>query len=209
MRTIITPFIVYGLPRSKTYWCSHFLSYGNYKCYHEQSANCRSFDDIKTWFSQDEVGLADTAASAGWQLVEHLRPDIQQLVIRRDVNQCIKSVMALNKEISDLGHEYKEDLVIKKLTYLDRCLDKIEKHGKNVMSVKFEDLNKEDTAKMVFEHCLPYKFDKNWFDKFANLNLIINARAFFRYKMAYRHNYENVKKQAFRELLKLKRDGSL
>ncbi len=56
------PFVVYGLPRSRTYWLAQFLSYGPWAVYHEETKNIRSIEDLKSFLSQDFVGASETAA---------------------------------------------------------------------------------------------------------------------------------------------------
>ena len=80
-----TPFIIYALPRSGTFWLSRYLTWGGYACAHEQARHVRAPADVRSWLAQDHTGTAETAAAPWWRLVQHYRPDVRTLVVRRPV----------------------------------------------------------------------------------------------------------------------------
>lgn len=199
-----TPFIVHGLPRSRTFWLSHFLSFGDYQCRHEQAQHLRSMDDIRSWLSMDWTGSAETAVMPAWRIIRHYRPDIKTLVVRRPVEEVVDSLM--NLDFSGICY-YERDTVIKGMTYLDRYLDQIEDEMPNTLSVRFADLATEETCKRVFEHCLPYTFDPKWWRIFEPMKLVINSRALMRYRFAHRAQIDALKAECWRELRRLARLG--
>ena len=69
------PFVVYALPRSRTFWLSRFLCYAEWNCGHDEIRHARSLDDVRAWFSQSYTGTVETAAAPWWRLIQRLRPD--------------------------------------------------------------------------------------------------------------------------------------
>lgn len=199
-----TPFIVYGLPRSRTFWLSHFLSYGDYHCRHEQAMFMRTIDDVRSWFAQDFTGASESAAAPGWRLIQHYRPDIKTLVVRRCAADVVNSVMAM--PLQGVA-TFERPAVERLMAYLDRMLNQIEAECPNVLSVDFADLATEAGCARAFEHCLPYKHDRAWWDIFAPMKLEVNSRALMRYRFAHRAQINDFKKACWAELRHLRRDG--
>jgi len=177
------PFIVYGLPRSRTYWLSRFLSYGDYQCGHDQIRYARGIDDVKSWLAMDFAGTSETAAAPWWRLVQNYRPDIRSVVIRRPVRDSVESWLSLDMDgVCTLDRPGTEKLFAR----LDHKLDQIEKRVPGVLSVRYDDLNDEATCARVFEHCLPYRHDHEWWALLASQNLQCDMRGMTRYIFANR-----------------------
>ncbi len=183
----MAPFIVYALPRSRTFWLSRYLSYGDWVCGHDEARHARSLDDVKGWFSQPNIGTVETAGAPWWRLVQKYQPDIRTVVVRRAVPDVVSSLS-----------RYGFDPVIMTplMTGLDRKLDQIERRVPNVLSVAFDDLGSERTCARVFEFCLPHQHDPAWFAIMAPLNLQINLAAMVRYARAYQPQFEKLIKVA-------------
>lgn len=177
------PFVIYGLPRSRTYWLSRFLSYGDWECWHEPAQQFRGVDDIRSWLSQDCTGAADTSASSWWRTVQRYRPDARILVVRRPVGEVVDSLMRL-----DMRGVCAFDRVAltRQMTRLDRKLDQIERRVAGVLSVNFSDIENETTCARIFEHCLPYAHDPDWWARNAAFNLQADMPALMRYQSAHR-----------------------
>lgn len=203
--TDTSPFIVFALPRSRTSWLSHFLSIGDFKCYHEQCMYMRSVDDLKAWLAQDNTGAAETGAAPGWRLIKHFRPDIRTLVVRRPVDEVVASLLKI--DLTGVG-AYEETKLRKGMLYLDRCLDQIEQQP-GTLSVKFADLANEETCARVFEHCLPYKHHHDWWAEMAALNLQINTRALLRYRFTHRAQIDAFKAECWSTLRGLREAGQI
>lgn len=184
-------FIIYALPRSRTYWLSRFLTYGDYHCQHEEMRYARSLDDVKSFFSQLFVGTCETAAAPYWRLVETYHPTT--IVIRRNVHDVVRSLRA--KLTFDI------DVMTKIMAHLDAKLDQIEARVPNVMSVKYEDLQKEKTCKMIFEKCLPYQHDKKWWKSLNKTNLQVDLPAMMGYLNAYAPQLQKVAKIAKHQII--------
>ncbi len=180
----MTPFIVYALPRSRTFWLSRFLSYGDWHCGHDEIRHARSMDDVRAWFSQPLTGTVETAGAPWWRLVP---PDVRTVVVRRPVADVVASLAA---------HGFGRDMMWRLMTRLDRKLDQIEARVPGVLSVQFADLSDEAVCARVFEHCLPYRHDAGWFHAMAGLNLQADLPAMVRYFHAFRPQMEKLEKAA-------------
>lgn len=175
------PFIIYALPRSRTYWLSRFLSYDAYECGHEQMRYLRGKEDARSWLAQDDTGTVETAAARWWRLIHHWRPDIRTVVVRRPVAEVVDSLMRL--DMRGVCTFERSALTIA-MNRLDRCLDQIERHVPDAVSVSFKDLESEQTCASLFEHCLPYDHDPEWWQAYAGLNMQISMPAMMRYYFA-------------------------
>ena len=202
----MSPFIVYGLPRSRTNWLSHFLSYGGWKCYHEQAMYFRDVEDIKSWFQQGYTGTAETGAAPGWRLIQHYCPEIKTVVVRRPVEESVEAMLKFNLPGQVL---YERDRLVTVLSYVDRMLDQIEEKVPGVLSVRFADLMFEETCAKVFEHCLPFSFDPKWYGIFKDMNLQIDTYALLRYRNAHRAQIDRFKSVCWSELRRLKAVGAI
>lgn len=163
-------FIVYALPRSRTYWVSKFLTYGDWQCSHDEVVHCRSLDDVKSWFSMENAGSVETAASPFWRLAR----DVPTVVIRRPVDEVIGSMAKLGLQV--------DRRIIQRL---DAKLDQIEQRVPNVLSINFDDLRHEHLCQRLFEFCLPYKHDHDWWQSLSELNLQVDLRHVARYYKAH------------------------
>ncbi len=172
------PFVIFSLPRSRTYWTSRFLSYGDWTCSHEESLHVRGLADVKSWLSQEKVGTVETALSPYWRLMKSIRHDVRVVTIRRPVEEVVESLMATGA-VSDREH------VTRTMRRFDHKLDQVERRVAGVLSIKFDDLAKEHVCAELFEHCLPYNHDGAWWQSLANANLQINLAAMLRYEAAH------------------------
>lgn len=186
-------FLVLGLPRSRTFWLSKFLSYGDYECAHEESRYLRSADDAKTWIKQDFHGSAETAIAPFWRLFHKHNPDLRIVVVRRPVEDVVRSFMALDlRGICDIN----EDLLTKNMRHLDAKLRQIAARAANTVSVDFKDLDNVEVIRRVFEHCVPYRFDPLWWHRLLPINLQCNMRSIARYVLSYKGELDRMGKIA-------------
>lgn len=171
------PFIVLALPRSRTTWLSKFLSYGDWECGHDQIRYMRSLDDVKSWLSLPNTGTCETGATSFWRLLLKYRPDIRVVTIRRPVEEVVESLTKVG--VADSPE------LRRSMARLDSKLDQIEGRLPNVKSVKFSDLATEQTCAEVFEFCLPYRHDHQWWEAFHAMNIQTNFPALMRYVHAH------------------------
>lgn len=169
------PFIVYALPRSRTHWLSRFLSYRDWDCGHEEIRHLRSMDDVKSWLSQPCTGSVETSGASWWRLAQKLRPDIRTVVIRRPLEEVVAS-------LAQFGFD--PNVMTPIMTRLDHKLDQIE-HRVDCLSVTFDELNTEAGCARVFEHCLPWAHDPEWWAALAPINLQVSMSSLIRYVQAF------------------------
>jgi hypothetical protein len=178
------PFLVLGLPRSRTAWLSRFLTYGDHICGHEQLRYMRSLDDVKAWFQQPHIGSAETAAAPFWRLIGKVAPDCKIVVVRRPAHEVFAS-------LTNLGIPFDGDTLGKSLRRLNRKLDQIEARL-DVLTVNYADLATEATCKAVFEHCLPYAFDADHWRSLQGVNIQCDMRAMMRYAVTHAQHLDKL-----------------
>lgn len=166
------PFLIYGLPRSRTFWLSKLLSYRDWHCGHDEIRHMRSLEDVRAWFSQPCTGTVETAAAPFWRLV----PDgVRQVVVRRSVADVVASAV-------QQGFAPEVERLIRRL---DAKLDQIERRVPGVLSVSYDDLATAEGCKRVWSHCLPYPWDSGWWAAIAGLNMQASIAEHVRYAVAY------------------------
>lgn len=176
-------FLVLGLPRSRTFWLSKFLSYGDFECGHEETRYLRTVEDAKIWLTQEFRGSAETSVAPFWRYIQHVNPKLKIVVVRRPVADVVKSLLALNLSGVCTFNEKKLTANMKRL---DAKLQQIERRAANVLAVDYQELHSLETAEAIFEHCLPYPFDPAWWNSLRNVNLQCNMRNLMRYAIDYR-----------------------
>lgn len=172
------PFVIFALPRARTFWLSRFLSHGDYHCGHDEIQHMRSLDDVKAWFTQPFIGTVETAAAPFWRLLMHYQPDVCVVTIRRNRADVLASIMrALPGCDPDGMHTL--------LRAGDVKLDQIEARVPGVLSVRYEDLAQEEGCGRVFQHCLGRPLNHNWWQAWNAINVSGNLLAQVRYARAY------------------------
>ena len=171
------PFLVLGLPRSRTAWLSKFLSYGPWICGHEEIRHLRSLEDVTSWFMQPFIGTAETMGVLWWRLVPELVPGCRIVTVRRPLEEVLESVTRLGIP--------PETGLSEKLRRLDAKLDQVEARLPEVVSVRYQDLAHAETCKRVFEHCLLTPFDLAWWEYWNSIRVQADFRASLRYWYAH------------------------
>lgn len=145
-------------------------------CGHEEARHVRSVEDVRSWLSQPFCGTVETAAAPFWRLPGQIRPDVRVLTVRRAVEDVVESLIRT-------GIAFNRSVLERKMRHLDRKLDQIEKNG--ALRVDFDDLNTEAVCAKIFEHCLPYRHDPEWWSDMTARNLQISLPALARYEQAH------------------------
>ncbi len=180
-----TPFIVYSVPRARSYWLSNFLSFSGWTCGHDEIRHARGLADVRSWLDMPFTGTVETAGAPWWRLVQAMRPDIKTVVVRRPVAEVVASLLRT-------GVTFDEPQLLRQMHRLDAKLDQIEARVPGVVSVSFADLATEAGCARVFEHCLGIPFDPAWYACAAPLNLQISLPATMRYYTAHRTQLEHM-----------------
>lgn len=170
------PFVIFGLPRSRTFWLSRFLTYGDWTCGHDELRHARSMEDVDAWLSQPCSGTVETIGAPWWRLLRHRRPDARIAVVRRPVGAVVDSLAGLG---------FDPAVMRPAMERLDHKLDQIERRVPGVLSVSWDQLSTEAGCAAIFEHCLPCPFDPAWWRDMAGQNLQIDMRAHRRYVDAH------------------------
>lgn len=189
----MSPFVILALPRSRTAWLSAFLSYRDWQCGHDELRHCRSLEDVSCWLGQPCTGTVETLAAPFWRLLPRLRPDVRIVVVRRPVAEVVASLMRL-------GIGFDEQMLRAQMGRLDRKLDQIERRLP-VYSVAYDDLSSEATCAALFEHCLPYPHDHDWWAHCAARNVQINMPLLIRYMHAHREQMGKLAQMAQQRIL--------
>lgn len=184
-------FVVFSLPRSRSFWLSCFLNYGDWTCGHDEIRHVRSLQDVTAWLGMSNTGTIETAAAPFWRL---LPSQTRVCVIRRPVADVVASMLRT-------GVEYDEGGLWREMRKLDAKLDQIASRVPNALSLDYADLVTEDGCARVFEHCLPYAHDRNWFAAASPLNMQVNVPAMVRYFHAHQAQLANAARQAKQAML--------
>ena len=176
------PFVVLALPRSRTRWLAEFLSYGPWRCTHEEARHFRSMEDTTSWISQPFSGSAETAVVPFWRLIPN---SVRVVVVRRsqsEVEASLRRVMTvIPPNLSSI------------LTRLDAKLDQVTKRRPGVLNVAYHDLATLAGATKVFEHALQLPFDLEWWNVLRDVNIQEPFIAFERYAAAYAKQLEKMR----------------
>lgn len=199
------PFIVYALPRSRTAWLAEFLSYKDWQCGHEQAIFLRSVDDIKRLFALPKTGVVETAAAQAWRIIHHHVPNIKAVVVRRPIDDVMRSMVNIDLQ----GEAYYDVPRLRKvMEYGNRMLDEISKQP-DVLTVDFDDLSTMQGCKVIFEHCLPYEFDRGWWEFMVDQNIQVDVLSVIRLYHENRPQIEGFKKHLWREMRHLAQTGHI
>ena len=192
---MMKPFIVIGLPRSRTAWLSRFLTYGDVICGHEELRHCRSMADAKTWFAQGFTGSAETAAAPFWRIFDKIAPGMNIVLVRRPVDKVVSSLLAIP------GVAFDENKLRFEMHKLDRKLGQVALRAPNVLSVSFDALGDETVCRAIWDHCLPYEWNQAHWDFWAPINVQCDFRAMMRYVSAHSESLAKLARIAKHETL--------
>lgn len=196
-------FIIYSMGRSRTAWLSAFLSYKEWKCYHEVGIRLRSLQDIEKVLNLPNIGILETAAIHARPIIKYIRPDIKEVVILRPLEDIMQSFLHL--DTNNLVTWDKE----KMHKVLERGCRELKKLSElpTTLSVNFEELATEQGCQKIFEHCLPYDFDKDWWEIGKEQNIQLDTKSFFEYYVSNKDSIEIFKQQLKQDLRNLCRSG--
>jgi hypothetical protein len=130
------PFVIYSLPRSRSFWTSRFLTSKGWSCGHDEARHMRSLDDLRSWLSLPRTGSVETAASPWWRLAQHIRPDIRTVVIRRPVGDVVGSLLRT-------GVAFDVPKLRATMLRFDAKLDQIAARVPGCLSITFDELREE------------------------------------------------------------------
>lgn len=161
------PFLIVGLPRSRTAWMAKALTYGGHVCRHEPSLHWTSPKDFRAWLRGSE-GASDSMMT--WLAHETKRrcPDIPLIVIRRPIDEVMGSLRRFGLEPAR-RREW--------LSILDDRLDRIE-DDLDCVSVAYDRIDAQ--FPYIFRRCLGVTLPPDWRDKMVGENVQADLAETFR-----------------------------
>lgn len=189
------PFLVLGLPRSRTAWLSKFLTYGPWICGHDEIRHLRSLEDAKSWFMQPFIGTAESMGATWWRLIERFAPECRIVTVRRPVAEVVDSLVA-----KGLPMDGRPGL-LHQLIAANAKLDQVEARLPRVLSVRYADLALPSTCKKVFEHCLLSEFDIEWWARWHGIRVEADLNATMRYYFAHFIQMQRLGQEARHQML--------
>jgi hypothetical protein len=156
------PFIILALPRSRTAWLSHFLSYPPKRCGHDIGADSSSVKDFLIRLSQLD-GTVETGAVIGWKLIRRLIPQATIIVIKRPISEIRESLARFG--IKPIKGELET-----RRAMLDECAA-----SPGVTSFDFDELNDPLVCRWIFETCLGFWLEPKWYRKLSHANIQIDV----------------------------------
>lgn len=158
-------FMILSLPRSRSAWLAHYLSYGTRRCGHDIAIMSDSIQQFLANYSQGMWGTCETGAVVAWRLIKHLAPELRLVTVHRPLIQVIRSLEAK-------GWPPRLD----ELAQREAALSELGKQP-GVHSLSFDDLNDPSVCGWLFEHCLELEWDPEWYAKCSILNIQIDLAA--------------------------------
>lgn len=199
------PFVIFALGRSRTAWLSAFLTYREWTCYHEHSVRLRSIEEARRLVNMPCTGTAETAAAPGWHLVRQMSPRAKFVVVRRDVDEAIRAMcVAYDRG----GLPYDPNKLRSIFEREARDLERISALP-GTLTLDYEDLSTEAGCREIFEFCLPFEFDRTWWEALKDRRIEVSLAPFLRYYWTNRDSVEGFKNACRRELRRLVRSGEI
>jgi hypothetical protein len=167
------PFLITGLPRSRTAWWSQLATTRNSLCIHEPTPHLKDFDALKRlWTSvhYDYVGMSD--AALGFQISRILTEiEPRTLIIHRRLEDSLISFQNFMQDDSfDAGRATVH------LNRLSGCLNAVERHPL-VRVVAYDQLNDVETVKHLFHWLLYGHADLSRVEPMMRLNVQVRQVA--------------------------------
>ena len=159
------PFLITGLPRSRTAWLAHLFTMPGVWCEHEPSGRFESLSDLGDYFKPKSgsgwrIGAADHGL--GWWLAEILhRWEPRVLLVERPVEEVYAALRGLGLPAECMQY----------LLELKRREDLVRQHP-NVLAVPFSKLDDHRTMQRAWFHLLPgVPFDESRFEYMRRFNI--------------------------------------
>lgn len=166
----------------------------------------RRIEDLKSLLAFPRIGTVETAGAQAWRLFHYYNPDVNAVVVRRPVADVVKSMLAIDLH----GYAmYDAPRLEKVMAYGDRMLDEVSRELPGCLTLDFDDLATEHGCKALFEHCLPFDFDQNWWRLISLENVQVNVAEHIRYYHENRAEIDGFKKTCWRELRRLREAGEI
>lgn len=158
------PFIITGLPRSRSAWLANLFTHGPSHCFHDVLADIGTLEELPALVEmlggegKDHVGFADTALPYKAAQLMALLPEAKWIIVLRDQAEAVASYVDYFTR-----HPYPGQLPPEQDTadwafgHLQHGLDLLHARlpRERLRVVEFEELNDEATVQMLWEFILP------------------------------------------------------
>lgn len=149
-------YIVFALPRTRSFWLSKFLSYERLKCEHDDWLGLNH----RPWFN----GSVETGMIPYWRSIKTIYPDIKMVTLRRPINEVISSLMKL-----ELPVHVNQMIEVTKLCI--HHMYELENEHPEALKTSYAELGTEDGCAKVFQYCISKPFDHKWWMHMKDQNL--------------------------------------
>lgn len=153
------PFVVLGLPRSRTAWLAAFLSHGGWTCHHEPSVGFRDLSDLTALLDTPRTGVSDSGLTLLWRHVVVACPDVRIVAVRR----FLPDVIASGRRVGLSGGEWI-------LPRIEKALCEVEALP-GTLHVAYADLDRRDVCDNLFRFCLDMPLPDAWWERFRETNI--------------------------------------
>jgi hypothetical protein len=159
------PFIIFTLPRSRSAWLSHWLSYIKdgqrvRSVGHDTFSKCSSIEGCETALNALN-GTVETGAAFAYKLISSRLPKGKLLVVQRDPMECLHSL--LRKGVKPDPEDWSQ-----------RVRDLWAVSASGVRTIAYDDLDLESCAKWIWEYCLDLPWDGQWWSQWTPMNVQID-----------------------------------
>jgi hypothetical protein len=150
-------FFIVGLPRSRTSWLAAWLThYPRSFCFHDGLKDCAAPDDLAEKFrltGADICGNADSGLPLFHERLAELFPEARYVFIERPMLDCWTSY----KQFARLapGQEPEAFRIFQRF---DAAIEKMKISllgNPRVKTFRFDDLNDAETARLLWQFCVP------------------------------------------------------
>lgn len=160
-------FFIIGLPRSRTYWLSQFLSSGDCVVEHDSSCEYASIDEMHSKMPQ---GICDTGLGLVWKQLKG-----RVIIVMRDYREVVASLnargMQENPSLRDLHHS---------------LLEASQTHE----VIGYNQLKKERVCRYLFESLTGLPFNRN---RWARMDRTILTVDPYSEMVRFKHNEANIR----------------
>jgi hypothetical protein len=169
---VSVPFIVFTAGRSRSYWLSHFLTYGEHKCWHDKMLEFSTVRELQNFLCIPRTGMSDSGAALyAVHAINNIWPMAKRVVVRRPVEDVVTSFIRMQ------GYHPRLRDVVDGLQPILSFVSSMP----GTLTVNFDDLDEEKVCRSVFEHCLPYRFDRGHWLALRDWKLSVNFADVMRY----------------------------
>lgn len=158
------PFLIFTLPRSRSFWLSRFLSGDGAiaPCGHDIGAVLDTLADVRNTLDGPLAGTVETGSAMGWRWLRKTFPEAQFVVVRRPIDQVAASLercgLAVPRTVLDLRSAW---------------LDEIAARPGSVV-LDQSDLDSPETCAALYWHCRRVECSPTWLALNMGANIQLN-----------------------------------